>query len=246
MLDTLGQVSAVADVDAAAAALDGLSPVPEVIVVAQAYPGQFSHAALDRLQRLSPLSRLVLLLGSWCEGEMRTGRPWPAAVRLYWHQGPARLKQELLRLAEGRSSTWGLPVTATDEERLLAASEAPLPQGRGLIAICSFSVEMADWLAAACRRCGYATVWRDPRHPARLQDAAAGIYDGAETDAAELDALRQFVQELAPAPVLTLWDFPRIDDSQRAIEAGAAAVLSKPLAVDDLAWRLDEMLARAE
>ena len=51
---------------------------PDVIVVAQAFPGQFSHQAIDRLRRLAPLARMVGLMGSWCEGEMRTGSPWPA------------------------------------------------------------------------------------------------------------------------------------------------------------------------
>ena len=220
-----------------------LPVAPEVIVLLQAYPGQFSHADLDRLQRQYPLSRLVLLLGTWCEGEKRSGQPWPAAVRLYWHQGPERLRQELGRLTAGRGSAWGLPVTATEEERLLAASEVPLPQGQGLIAIGSFSPEMADWLAAACRSSGHATVWIDPRHPARLQGAVAAIYDAAETGEADFDALQQFVGQIDPAPVAALLGFPRIDDYRRAIEAGAAAVLSKPLAVDDLAWRIEEMIA---
>jgi len=31
-----------------------------------------------------------------------------------------------------------------------------------------------------------------------------------------------------PTPVIALLDFPRIEDYDRALEAGAAAVLSKP------------------
>jgi len=67
--------------------------VPELIVLAQAYPGQFSEAEVKRLWRLAPLGRVIGLLGSWCEGESRSGRPWPGGIRLYWHQWPARWHQ---------------------------------------------------------------------------------------------------------------------------------------------------------
>ncbi len=73
-----GGVRELTDLDSAAAALRAGEVGPDVIVVAQAFPGQFSHEAIDRLRRLAPLARVVGLMGSWCEGEMRTGSPWPA------------------------------------------------------------------------------------------------------------------------------------------------------------------------
>ena len=70
-LDRWGDVTEFSDVDSASAALAAGLLSPDVIVVAQAFPGQFSHRAIDRLRRLAPLARVVGLLGSWCEGEMR-------------------------------------------------------------------------------------------------------------------------------------------------------------------------------
>ena len=93
----------------------------DVIVVAQAYPGQFSGEALDRLARLAPLARVVVLLGSWCEGEVRSGRPWPGAIRVYWHQWPARCAQELGRL---RARALYLLVPAADSHRRGTVSRA--------------------------------------------------------------------------------------------------------------------------
>ena len=79
-----------------------------------------------------PLARIVGLLGSWCEGEVRSGRPWPGAMRIYWHQWPGRWHAELDRL-RGACPIWGLPLTAGDEDRVPAMFDAPLPrrQGRG-------------------------------------------------------------------------------------------------------------------
>ena len=217
----------------------------DVIVVAQARPGEFSHAQIERLRQSAPLARIVALLGSWCEGEMRSGKPWPAAVRTYWHQWPARADRELRRLARGRRSAWALPVTATEEERLLADAAEPLPARAGLIAISSPSLAMADWLAAACRHCGYATAWLRPPQPVRVRGAAAVLFDGGECRGEERDELRRLAAAMAPAPLVALLDFPRIEDFDRARSAGAAAVLSKPLQLEDLYWHLDRVVCPA-
>jgi hypothetical protein len=102
---------------------------PELIVLAHAFPLQYSHAEIDRLRRLAPLSRIVALLGSWCEGETRSGSPAPGVIRVYWHQWAERSGRELARLARGEPSAWSLPVTATEEERLLSQSARPTGTG---------------------------------------------------------------------------------------------------------------------
>jgi hypothetical protein len=162
-------------------------------------------------------------------------------IRIYWHQGPARLTQELGRLGGGRGSTWRLPLTATEEERLLAAAEAPLPERQGMIVLWSWRQEMADWLADVCRGCGYATVRLDPQQPIEARGAAAAIYDAAERRDPQLALLRRLSSAVAPAPVAAILDFPRLEDRRRAENAGAAVVLSKPLGIADLAWHLDQL-----
>ena len=115
-----GTVADFADPDSAAAAFAENRVVPDLLAVAQAFPGQFSHETIDRLRRLAPLARVLGLMGSWCEGEMRSGSPWPATLRTYWHHWPARGDRQLRRLAMGQSCSWALPLTASEEERLLA------------------------------------------------------------------------------------------------------------------------------
>ncbi|MGD0900705.1 MAG: hypothetical protein ABR915_22970 [Thermoguttaceae bacterium] len=238
VLDALGRVRHAPDAAAADAVLADPQWAPDLIVIAQAYPGQFSQAAVDGLRRRAPLARMVALLGSWCEGEMRTGRPWPGVIRLYWHESFARCCRQLRRLVEGRTSAWDLPATATEDERYLAAARTPWPKRQGLAAISTRRLEMESWLAAACRECGYATVWLRPRSIARIEGAAAAIFDVADGGEAELADLRRLAAQIAPAPLVALADFPRIEDVERLEAAGAAAVLSKPLHVDDLVWAL--------
>lgn len=241
-LDGQARVFPVPDAESAATALTDGQVVPDVIVVVQAFPAQFSHQAIDRLRRLAPLSRVLGLMGSWCEGEMRTGEPWPGAIRIYWHQWLPRCDRELRRMRSGRCSAWGLPVTATEEERLMLGPDEPPEKRQGLIAIYARPFEMEEWLSASLCSRGLSTVWLRPPRPARIEGATAAIFDGSDLCGGELDEFEHMVATLGPAPIIALLDFPRIDDCHRALSAGAAAVVSKPLHVEDLFWELDRVL----
>ncbi|MGA2797275.1 MAG: hypothetical protein ABSE63_06850 [Thermoguttaceae bacterium] len=239
-LESLGRVSRISEMERAINVLETGEVIPDVIVIAQAFPRQFSHGDVDRLRRLAPLSRILGLLGSWCEGETRSGQPLPA-IRIYWHQWRARAERELRRLIQSQCPSWGLPVTATEEERLLVSAAQAPPRGQGLVAIHAGGFAMADWLSEACRTCGYSTAWLRPPHYTHVEGAAAAIFDGSDLHGEELEQLRRLTNALGRRPVIALLDFPRIEDERRAIAAGAAAVLSKPFYLDDLYWQMDRV-----
>ena len=241
-LRSLGGVTIAKDVSSAVDLVSGGKIVPDVVVVAQAFPGQFSADAIDQLRRSAPLARVVGLLGSWCEGETRTGWPWPGAIRVYWHQWRPQCQQELTRIAAGRASTWALPITVGDEERLLAVSREPFPLKKGHIAVVTPLFDMQDWLQRICRRQGYSTSWSRPHQSIGIEQVAAAIFDADECSGKELDALKHLVDAIEPAPVLALMDFPRVESRDRALAAGARAVLSKPFLVDDLFWQLNQLI----
>jgi CheY-like chemotaxis protein len=241
-LEALGRVIWAEDAPSAASRLATEGAPPDLIVVAQAYPGQFAAESIDRLRRLAPLARVIGLLGSWCEGEVRTGEPWPGVIRVYWHQWLPRAEQEIARLRHGSCSTWALPVTASEEERLLLLAEQPAPRREGLIAISAAQFEMQDWLSAACTARGYSTVWLRPHRPLRVEGLAAAIFDGDQCRGDEVQSLRDLAAALRPVPIIALLDFPRVEDRDRALAAGARAVLSKPLLVEDLFWHIERLV----
>ena len=245
VLDESGRVVAAADVESALVVLAEGRIAPHLIVVAQAYPGQFSHAVVDRMRRLAPLARVLGLLGSWCEGETRSGQPWPAAIRVYWHQWEAYFRREIARVREGASSGWSLPITASEEERLLLFAQEPPVRREGLIAISTPEFEMQDWLRAACRRRGYSSVWLLPQRPAQVEGATAAVFDGDDCRGHEAESLKSLAAALGPVPIIALLHFPRIDDRDRALAAGAKAVLSKPFLVEDLFWQIERVTAPA-
>jgi len=241
-LDRWGKVVDVATAYEATLRMEREHVVPDVVVIAQYYPGQFTADHIEQIRRRAPLARFLGLLGSWCEGEVRTGQPWPAVIRIYWHQWQARCDHEMSALSKGLTATWTLPVTATEEERLLAQCRRPKPTKPGLILIHSNSYEMYDWLSDACRRKGNSSVWLRPNETVCLEGVTSGIFDGTDFDATEVQQFRNLRSLMPEVPIITMLDFPRIEDHQRATNAGSMVVLSKPLLIEDLYWQLDKLL----
>ncbi len=246
-LDRLGNVVWCGDVEQAVQRLTDGPFVPDLIVVAQSYPGEITAPAIDRLRALAPLARVVGLLGAWCEGEVRTGRPWPGVIRVYWHQWIDRCERELARLADGLGSTWALPATAGEEEHLLTLAACDRPPREGLIVVHAAQFDMADWLTDACKSRGYSTRWVRPGVSAGHASSSvprAAIFNHQEGPGGDFETLARFCAELAPTPVVVLMDFPRPRDHAQALAAGAQAVVSKPLLIEDLFWRIDRLGVR--
>jgi DNA-binding response OmpR family regulator len=110
-----------------------------------------------------------------------------------------------------------------------------------LVAVCSQEHATGDWLCATCRRAGYTAEWLRPgdsRHDAK---PSAGVFDSSDRPE-QYEDLRRFAAALHPAPVVAIMGFPRVEDRDRALDSGAASVLSKPLLVEDLFWELDRLL----
>ena len=212
---------------------------PDLIVVAQLYAGQLPHALLAALVERLPLAHLVQVLGSWCEGEERTGHPWPGASRLFWYEWPARVPQILAEIAEGRCSDWNRPVTATREERLLRTAVPDLPgHRRSAMSVWLATSQRNSYhaLAAACQLQGYRPVWIRAAEELPPERPWGAVWDGAQLQRREQAQLREFAAAAAPARTVTILDFPRLQTVQLAARLGVAQVLSRPVRTGDL-WR---------
>jgi CheY-like chemotaxis protein len=248
MLDAGGSTNVLcaADLgDAARLLASDACPAVDVVVLAEPRGGSSSDAALDLVRRLAPLARVWRLLGTWCEGEGRSGRPPAGCLATYWHQWAARFGSELRGVSRGLRPAWALPLTATADERIawhveaLAAAE---PRA-GTVAIVASSSQAAAALADLCRRGGYETVLAAEDSRLRIERAKAVVWDTTVeriVDALSVASLRG----CAPgAPVVAVVGFPRAEDVERARQAGVAAVVSKPCLAGDLLWHLDRASA---
>jgi hypothetical protein len=220
---------------------------PELIVIAQSRPGTIALESVLSLRRRAPLAGVIGLLGSWCEGESRTGRPWPGVERLYWYEFPAWWRRQMALRAAGRCPDWSRP--ANVGIRIADGGLRREPKGAGLIVLRSPHCETAHVLADVFRCAGYATAW----HRAYcflpvIHGATAGIWGGGQLNDREASDLAAFCRQLSRdgAPVIAILDFPRRDRVERALEVGAAAVLGMPWHNADLLMALQTVRRRKE
>ncbi len=208
-----------------------------------------------RLRRACPLARFCSLLSSWCEGETRSGRPWPGVWRVYAHQWPQRGARHLAAVGQPLSA-WNLPATATAEEQLLreielwmersGTPERASAKSQGTIAVLAASAEAGSALADACRSLGYeAIVWRELPRGAVLSISVV-LWDTSASEATSLAAVEPVRFAAGKAPILALLGFPRPEQIEQAHQAGVAAVISKPFLLADLEWQLAALLSTGQ
>jgi hypothetical protein len=202
---------------------------PELIILAESRPGTIRRREYERLRRAAPLAAVVSLCGSWCEGELRTGRPLTGATRLYWYEFPTWWRRQLELHASGRCPEW-----AGNDDCGLRIADCRLG---GRVAVSADCWDKFDVLADALEQVKLKAVWiRSPKVLAVDESVHAGIWDGGQLSEPEADRLAAFCDRMSlhNAPVIALLDFPRKDRCALAGEIGAAAVLGKPWANNSL------------
>ena len=231
----LGPIRTARDVDGAANDFADTTNEPHLIVLAASYPGQFQNADVDRLRRLAPLARIISVLGSWCEGEPRSGTPMSAVPRIYWHQFAARLRTARLALNAGHAPFWSAPMTTTTVEAVEHEATICLPKPDRLVVIQTSDQNAGDCLSDICQSiAASAVVVRSGDRSPKISGVGMGLFDSRHFEPAEHRELSRFVARIAPAPVFVLANFPRHQDVRRALACGARDVLSKPFLVTDL------------
>jgi hypothetical protein len=127
-LDRQATVTRLSDPQQAARHLRAPEVTPyDLILCGECRPGQFPQAVVEAIVQAAPLTPLVGLLGSWCEGETRSGHPWKGVPRLYWYELLPELASGIrVSPVPGRPRwpQWHLPRTATEADRALSACPA--------------------------------------------------------------------------------------------------------------------------
>jgi CheY-like chemotaxis protein len=230
---------------------DGFAPA--LIVVVQRWPGEFSHRELNELKHAAPLARIIGLNGSWLEGELRSGKPWPTMLRSYWHQAKARLGRELSLLADGEFGAWRQPATCSEDDRIHSdcpgelrdfdSSATVYDPTAPLIAIYTGNRDTATSLADLCAQQRWNTLWLRELPSATPLHATAVLFDVRSSPAADLPTLRAIKTAMPETPIIALTGFPRIDDVRTLESAGVSAIVSKPFQAADLVWQLEHALS---
>jgi hypothetical protein len=224
-----------------------------LVLLAQARPGVDDPSQLERLRAVAPLTRVVVVAGSWCEGELRTGRPAAGVVRLYWYEFAPWWRAAVAEWEANETPAWSEPlddVRAGQETTVVAPRERDdvIPAEGGVLVVDAVDFAVFETLTTVLAPFGWSCEWQ-PRHRPDLTVSTtmvAAIWDGGQLSDGELAALREFTARIhaakAGAPVIVLLDFPRVKHLQAARDAGAAAVLGKPYQVAQLVNELERLI----
>lgn len=91
------------------APLTDVKTSPELVVVMQSSPDEFSRGTFEDLFRKNPLAQFLCVYGPWCDGDGRNREEWPASMRVPVWRATTRISRTTSPIA-------GLPLTATRDE----------------------------------------------------------------------------------------------------------------------------------
>jgi hypothetical protein len=209
----------------------------DLVVLAQSRRDQFLEADVERLLTNFPSVPIVGLLGSWCEGESRSGRPFPGIIRIYWHQWEGRYSQFVEQLEKSGITSWHAPRTTTESDHVVAQTiRKDLSLGSGIIGVSAWTRSEFDMLDDAIGSLGLWCRWVERS----IWDAASSATVSvmcvvADSWTAELEKrIRWLNSEIPDVPFVLLLNYPRQSDSESIEAAGVAAVVSKPFELQDL------------
>jgi hypothetical protein len=243
---TSGDSNMLAPIRQALRLSDSSTPPFDLIVVAQSFPEQFSPVVIEHLQSRHPRTPIVAVLGSWCEGETRSGKPWPGVVRIYWHQWLGRFDLFRQQLKESNVTLWHEPRTATVADRILRIDEPQvvLQQHQRKVGISANNSTQFEMLQDAFRELGYYSFWIEllMDEPLNAADPDLVCVDASHLNQ-ELKIRIGWLREKFPeVPQIVVCNFPRANEVQDLIAWKVARVISKPFELHDLEYSVKSVL----
>lgn len=218
--------------------LQSLDQNYDLILVAQANRGSISQSTIDHLRALTGEKiPVVNLLGSWCEGQERSGHVLSRVRTIYWHQWTGSFEQ-LLELTREVS----LPAGQRYEPRFPELELLTSPGMQvGISALCDTQAEfVADALFALelSGRWLEKAIWQ------------AGTEKQVDVICVDADSLTENLQnrlqmlrdEFPQTPLIVLLNFPRKNEVE-ALQSlfGVSAVISKPFELAQLAYAITDV-----
>lgn len=219
-----------------------------LVVIAQSRRGQFhSRDVEELLDRFSGIP-VALLLGSWCEGELRSGDPIPGMIRIYWHQWCGRFEHFMQQIVVRKMSSWHLPRICSIADRLIVDEIQPTPDDKALlVGISSSTKEGFQMLSDVCEYNCFRSKWIEQLNSS---DLSAHRPDAILVESNSLTrAVAQRIEKLKTlfprVPLALVMNFPRQQDRQLACRLGVGGLISKPFQLKDVGFALQRAIAAA-
>lgn len=217
---------------------------PDLVLVCQTWPDQFSGVDVHALLTWFPLSRIVCVYDVWCDSDGRSRTEWPLAVRVPASRAAARLEREIDALDANLPP---LPLTASRGEIFAAEfSDAPQPVPTSHptthVVIDTPDVSLSRlWqtvlgehgyeVRCACSPPGEDDVLMAPSWPADQRPAEVVLYDTDPESGRQLEAARQIWPQ---ARILGIVGFRRLEEDRRLLASGCMEVIDKVAPLGEL------------
>lgn len=227
--------------------LTSLAAAPDLCVLLQSHPGEFAASELEAQLQRWPLARFISIAGSLCEGEPRTGRPWPGQCRVYWHAFPGWWALQSARMRQGDVPEWALPRTSREDDSLRLGTPVRWPSLNGVIGVAASHGDRAGGtLLAMLRQVGLNACSLERQTPRGIAGLQAILWDDDPAGGWRERALE--LQDRWPAvPLVALRNFPRVDDRDwlETHWHARCAVAAKPFDFDVLLASLAHVADRS-
>ncbi len=208
-----------------------------LIVLALSRRNQVSQSNVELLRSKMPVTPIVALKSSWCEGETRTGIPLEGVVSVFWHQWQGQFEAFLDQLTEHGIADWNLPATSSPADRVDQATRSSrLDTNHYRLGVSAWSQSQFDMIQDALRAIGWQSFWIErTRWDQQTLDSVAAICIDANSVSDDLKhRLKWLKNSFERVPHVLLLNFPRIDETNWASELGVHSIVSKPFQLVDL------------
>ena len=220
----------------------------DLIVVAQSRRGQFSQPDVERIRALFPLVPIVNLLGSWCEGNLRSGEALDGVECVFWHQWEGRFQEFRRQVLARQIADWQLPATTTHGDRIerrhRERAKMEEPRSAHRIGVYAMTLIQYEMLRDTFGSMGWQSDWM-------LQDdweaKERGVHDAICLDAmslspAVIEIIHDLQERFSATPLVVVLNFPRPQEVDELARMGVSQVVSKPFEHIDLKLAVERAL----
>ena len=199
--------------------------IPDLIVIVQSWPDEFSPSEIASLFAFAPLARVVVAYGAWCESDGRNRHLWPLAVRVPLRSAAARIEREWRLLHEERGLE-PLPLSASREE-VFAADHPPLAKTSSpqTVLVVSPDPSYRRYLNELLASVGHTVC--SAVAPSPDAQPTAIFFDADPWDEARANQLRSLRQRHPTTNTIALMSLPHPKYEGAIIGLGAGTVLPK-------------------
>ena len=199
--------------------------IPDLIVIVQSQPDEFSSTEIASLFAFAPLARVVVAYGAWCESDGRTRHAWPLAVRVSLPNAPARIEREW-RLLNATPGIESLPFSSSREE-VFAADHLAFEQAASPKTVLVISPDPAyrRYLNELIAAAGHTV---DAGHPPEaISTTTAILFDADPWDDLRPDQVRSLRQQHPSSNIIALMSASHPRHEAELIAAGVSSVRPK-------------------